>query len=104
MARFVCIAAKDRLFTFASGSEPTGARSGYSSVSRPTASFAMPRQRSKPHTFEGRIAAEMERLQARAAALPRGPELDALESKILQLETASHMNEWLRPPGQKPPE
>jgi hypothetical protein len=63
----------------------------------------MQRRRSAPHTFEDRIAAEKAKLEAQAAKLKPGPQVDALREKIRQLETASHMNEWLSSPGLQPP-
>jgi hypothetical protein len=59
----------------------------------------MQRRRSAPHTFEDRIAAEKAKLEAQVAKLKPGPQMDALREKIRQLETASHMNEWLSSPG-----
>jgi hypothetical protein len=32
------------------------------------------------------------------AGVTHGPQRDALEKKIRQLDTASHMNDWLRSP------
>ena len=63
----------------------------------------MQRRRSTPHTFEDRIAAEKAKLEAQAAKLKPGPQVDALREKIRQLETASHMNEWLSSPGLQSP-
>jgi hypothetical protein len=63
----------------------------------------MQRRRSAPHSFEEQIVAEKSRLEAQAADLPPGPQKDALLRKIRQLETASHMNEWLTSPGLQPP-
>lgn len=63
----------------------------------------MQRRRSAPHTFEDRIAAEKAKLEAQVAKLKPGPQMDALREKIRQLETASHMNEWLSSPGLQPP-
>jgi len=63
----------------------------------------MQRRRSIPHTFEDRIAAEKAKLEGQVAKLKRGPQMDALRKKIRQLETASHMNEWLSSPGLQPP-
>jgi hypothetical protein len=63
----------------------------------------MQRRRSAPHTFEDRIAAEKAKLEAQAAKLKPGPQVDALREKIRQLETASHMNEWLSSPGLQSP-
>jgi hypothetical protein len=62
------------------------------------------RCRSVPHSFEDQIAAEKAQLEAEVADLPHGPKRDALLRKIRQLETASHMNEWLTSPGLRPPE
>ena len=63
----------------------------------------MQRRRSAPHTFEDRIAAEKAKLEAQVAKLKPGPQMDALRKKIRQLETASHMNEWLPSPGLQSP-
>jgi hypothetical protein len=62
------------------------------------------RLRSKPHSFEVQIAAEKARCIEQLAAAPHGPERDALVKKIRQLDTASHMNDWLRSPGLTSPE
>jgi hypothetical protein len=61
------------------------------------------RRRSDPHTFEDRIAAEKAKLEAQVAKLRPGPQMDELLKKIRQLETASHMNEWLSSPGLQTP-
>ena len=63
----------------------------------------MQRRRSAPHTFEENIAAEKAKLEAQIAKLKPGAQMDALRKKIRQLETASHMNEWLSSPGLQPP-
>ena len=63
----------------------------------------MQRRQSVPHTFEENIAAEKAKLEAQVAKLKPGPQMDALRKKIRQLETASHMNEWLSSPGLQPP-
>ena len=63
----------------------------------------MQRRRSAPHTFEENIAAEKAKLEAQVAKLKPGPQMDALRKKIRQLETASHMDEWLSSPGLQPP-
>jgi hypothetical protein len=60
-------------------------------------------RRSVPHSFEDQIAADKSRLEAQAADLPPGPHNGALLKKIRQLETASHVNEWLTSPGLQPP-
>jgi hypothetical protein len=64
----------------------------------------MQRQRSVPHSFEGQIAAEKKRLEDQVVETPHGPQRDALVKKIRQLDTASHMNDWLMSPGLMPPQ
>jgi cell division protein FtsB len=63
----------------------------------------MQRRRSAPHTFNENIAAEKAKLEAQLAQLKHGPEMDAVRKKIRQLETASHMSEWLSSPGLQSP-
>ena len=63
----------------------------------------MQRRRSAPHTFEENIAAEKAKLEAQLAEIKPGPQMDALRRKIRQLETASHMSEWLSSPGLQTP-
>jgi hypothetical protein len=63
----------------------------------------MQRRRSVPHTFEENIAAEKAKLEAQVAKLKPGPQMDGLLKKIRQLETATHMSEWLRSPSFQPP-
>ena len=55
----------------------------------------MKRQRSVPHTFESRIAASRERLEAEASNLPDDPERESLRERIRQLEAAAAMNALL---------
>jgi hypothetical protein len=64
----------------------------------------MQRTRSKSHSFQDRIAAEKSRAEAQLACVTHGPERDALVQKIRQLDTASHLNEWLMSPGLRQPE
>jgi hypothetical protein len=61
------------------------------------------RLRSTPHTFEENIAAEKAKLEAQVAQLKPGPQADVLLKKIRQLETASHISEWLSSPGLQSP-
>jgi len=61
-------------------------------------------RRSVPDTFEENLAAEKAKLEAQVAQLKPGPQRDRLLRKIRQLETASHINEWLTSPGLQPPE
>jgi hypothetical protein len=63
----------------------------------------MQRRRSAPHTFEENIAAEKTKLEAQLATLKPGSEMDAVRKKIRQLDTASHMSDWLSSPGLRPP-
>jgi hypothetical protein len=63
----------------------------------------MQRRRSAPHTFDENIAAEKAKLEAQLAQLKHGPQMDAVRKKIRQLETASHMSEWLSSPGLQSP-
>ena len=63
----------------------------------------MQRRRSVPHTFEENIAAEKAKLEAQIAQLKPGPQMDAALKKIRQLETASHMSEWLSSTGLQTP-
>lgn len=70
---------------------------GLETVSRESVSCSV--KRSPPHSFDDKIAAEKGRLEQQAAKLRPGPEKDSLLRKIRQLETASHVNEWLSSPG-----
>jgi len=63
----------------------------------------MRRRRSVPYTFEENIAAEKAKLEAKVTQLKPGPQMDVLLKKIRQLETASHLNEWLTSQGLQPP-
>jgi hypothetical protein len=53
--------------------------------------------------FDESIAAEKTRLEEQLANVARGPERDALLKKIRQLDTASHLNEWVTSPGLRAP-
>jgi hypothetical protein len=64
----------------------------------------MQHRRSIPHTFEENIASEKAKLEAQVAKLKPGPQKDALLRKIRQLDTATHLSEWLSSPGLQPPE
>jgi hypothetical protein len=61
------------------------------------------RRQSTPHIFQENIAAEKAKLEAQIARLKPGPEKDALLGKIRQLDTATHLSEWLSSPGLQPP-
>ena len=64
----------------------------------------MQRRQSFPHTFGENIAAEKAKCEAELAQTPHGPKRDALLKRIRQLDTASHMNDWLCSPELRPPE
>ena len=64
----------------------------------------MKRRRSVPHTFNENIAAEKARLEAQIAQLKPGPEMDEIGRKLRQLDTASHMSDWLSSPGLQAPQ
>ena len=51
-----------------------------------------------------RLAAEAERLRQKARTVPAGKERESLLRKARQLETASHINEWLSSPGLQTPQ
>ena len=54
-------------------------------------------------TFEQRLAQEEHRVKERAKTLPQGKERELLSRKARQLETASHISEWILSPGLQPP-
>ena len=54
-------------------------------------------------TLEQRLAQEALRIQEQVKSLPHGKERELLVRKTRQLETASHVNEWILSPGLKPP-
>ena len=63
----------------------------------------MQRRRPTLHLFGDRIANEKKRVEAQLAELQPGPERDQLLQKLRQLDTASHINEWLSSPGLQSP-
>jgi hypothetical protein len=54
-------------------------------------------------TFEQRLTQEAHRVKERAKTLPQGKEREFLSRKARQLETASHISEWISSPGLQPP-
>ena len=58
--------------------------------------------RKKP-TIEEKWHHQAQTYKQEAAKLPYGREREELLRKARQLETASHMNEWLSSPGLSPP-
>jgi len=64
----------------------------------------MKRRRSVPHSFEQNIVAEKAKLEVQIAQLKPGPEMEALRRKVRQLDTASHMSDWLSSSGLQAPQ
>jgi hypothetical protein len=54
-------------------------------------------------SLEERLAEEARRLREEASLLPPGAVRDTLLQRAQQAETGSHMSEWLRSPGLRPP-
>jgi hypothetical protein len=54
--------------------------------------------------LEERLAEEAKRLREGARLLPPGAVRDEMIRKARQAETGSHMSEWLRSPGLRPPQ
>jgi hypothetical protein len=54
--------------------------------------------------LEDRLAAEAKRLREEAELLRPGAVRDAMLRRARQAETGSHISEWLRSPGLRPPE
>jgi hypothetical protein len=55
-------------------------------------------------TLEARLAEQAKRLREEAKMLPPGALREELIRKARHAETASHLNEWLKSPGLRPPE
>lgn len=55
-------------------------------------------------TLEQRLANEAVSLREQAEMLPPGALRQEVLRKARQCETGSHMSEWLRAPGPRPPE
>lgn len=54
-------------------------------------------------TLEERLATEAKQLREEARTLRPGIERERAIRKARQLDTASHINEWLESPGLQPP-
>ena len=54
-------------------------------------------------SLKERLTDEAARLREQAKLLQPGAVRETLLRKARQTEAASHMDEWLRPPGLKPP-
>nr|WP_082081808.1 hypothetical protein [Bradyrhizobium sp. LTSP857] len=55
-------------------------------------------------SLEDRLAEQVRRLREEAESLPHGPVRDAALLRVRQAETGSHISEWLRSPGLRPPD
>jgi hypothetical protein len=55
-------------------------------------------------SLQERLASWVRDIRERAAAMPPGPERDALLRKAGQAETACHLDEWINSSGLKPPQ
>ena len=55
------------------------------------------------HPFDPCLAQEALRIQEQAKTLPHGQEPERLSRKTRQVETASHISEWISSPGRQPP-
>lgn len=54
-------------------------------------------------TFEERLAEEAHRFRVAAEALPPGTAQELLLRRARQAESAAHLNQWLKAPGQQLP-
>jgi hypothetical protein len=54
--------------------------------------------------LENRLATEARRLREEAELLPHGTAREEALRKARQAETGSHISQWLRSPGLRPPE
>jgi hypothetical protein len=59
---------------------------------------------SPSRSLEDRLAEEAKRLREQAGLLPPGALREATLRKARQAETGSHMSEWMRSPGLRPPD
>ena len=62
------------------------------------------RRFNQTQSLEERLAEEANRLRAEAKLLPPGATRDETIRRAREAETGSHMSEWLRSPGLRPPE
>jgi hypothetical protein len=53
-------------------------------------------------TFAERLASEARRLKELARRTPQGPDREMILRKVRQVETASHVNDWLMSPDVEP--
>jgi hypothetical protein len=62
------------------------------------------RRYGKAAPLEDRLAEEAKRLREEAKGVQPGAARDDLIRRARQCETGSHMSEWLRSPGLRPPD
>jgi len=62
----------------------------------------MKRNRSKPHSFEDRLAEAAAKFEAQAPNLQPGKQRDELMRKLRQIDTAVRFRERLKSPGLRP--
>jgi hypothetical protein len=62
------------------------------------------RRFNQTQSLEERLAEEAKRLRVEAKLLPPGATRDEIIRRAREAETGSHMSEWLRSPGLRPPE
>jgi hypothetical protein len=62
------------------------------------------RRFNQTQSLEERLAEEAKRLRTEAKLLPPGAARDEMIRRARQAETGSHISEWLRSPGLRPPE
>ena len=63
----------------------------------------MRRRIKQTEALEERLAEEAKRLREAAKSLRPGPARESAIRKARQMETASHMSDWLRSPGLQSP-
>ena len=59
----------------------------------------MKRNRSEPHSFEDQLAEAAAKFEAQARRLRPGKEREELLRKLRRIDSAAHLNEWLKSPG-----
>jgi hypothetical protein len=62
------------------------------------------RRFNQTRSLEERLAEEAEHLRKEAELLSPGPLREEVLRKARRADTGSHMSEWLRSPGLRPPE
>ena len=76
---------------------------GLGPVSTKVGTMTLRRRFKQTQSLEERLAEEAKRLREEAKLLPPGAKRDELIRKARQADTGSHVSEWLRSPGLRPP-